>query len=66
MTIDDGFEPTQALTPGIATSNVEPEPSEFSDVRAVLWLIDPESRHGWREFYVRAPKPPKPGGKVGF
>ncbi len=29
---------------------------------AVLWLPDPEQRHGWREFYVRK-QAPKPGAK---
>lgn len=30
---------------------------------AVLWLIDPEARRGWREHYVR--KQPK-GRKMGY
>lgn len=29
---------------------------------AVLWLIDPEARRGWREYYVKRETPePKPG-----
>lgn len=29
---------------------------------AVLWVPDPEQRHGWREYYVKR-QPPKPNGK---
>jgi len=29
---------------------------------AVLWIPDPEQRHGWREFYVKRATP-KPGSK---
>lgn len=33
---------------------------------AVLWLIDPEQRHGFREYYVKK-QAPKPNGKlIGF
>lgn len=28
---------------------------------AVLWVPDPEQRHGWREFYIRRER--KPGQK---
>lgn len=31
----------------------EPETSGLDDVAAVLWVPDPEQRHGWREVYVR-------------
>lgn len=40
-------------------------PTGYDGVSAVLWLPDPEQRHGWREYYVLAPSQ-KPGGKVGF
>lgn len=30
---------------------------------AVLWLIDPEQRHGFREYYVKKQSPTKPNGK---
>ncbi len=30
---------------------------------AVLWLIDPEARRGFREYYVKK-QAPKPGGKL--
>jgi hypothetical protein len=35
----------------------------MSQYAAVLWVPDPEQRHGWREYYVRhGPQPkPKPG-----
>lgn len=29
---------------------------------AVLWLPDPEQRHGWREYYVKR-EGPKPGSR---
>lgn len=29
---------------------------------AVLWVIDPEQRHGWREYYVKR-QAPKPGAR---
>ena len=49
----------------------EDAPSSYDGVAAVLWVPDPEQRHGWREFYVRKPGgpggPEKPGGgKWGF
>ena len=31
----------------------------------VLWVPDPEQRHGWREFYCAKPKP-APGPGMGF
>lgn len=37
---------------------------EAGAVAAVLWIPDPEQRHGWREFYVRR-DPPRPS-RVGF
>lgn len=66
MSIDDDCMPAGELASGHADSNVAPTPTEFDGVRAVLWLPDPESRHGWREFYVREPEKKKPGGRVGF
>lgn len=34
---------------------------------AVLWVPDPEQRHGWREFYVYPDAWQKPSGKrLGF
>lgn len=32
-------------------------PSDHADVAAVLWVPDPEQRHGWREVYVRRTAP---------
>lgn len=29
-----------------------------SHPKAVLWVPDPEQRHGWREFYVEPEAPP--------
>lgn len=31
-----------------------PEDKPPVQVKAVLWVPDPEQRHGWREYYVRA------------
>lgn len=64
--IDDGYPPVPELSTGHAESSVEPANGSFDDVRAILWLPDPETRRGWREFYVRDPVPKKPGGRVGF
>lgn len=38
------------------------EASHISEFAAVLWLPDPEQRHGFREYYVRKVAP-KPGGR---
>lgn len=33
----------------------------------VLWVPDPEQRHGWREYYVKRTATPKPGArKMGY
>lgn len=40
--------------PDMERGHAETGPSsEFADVAAVLWVPDPEQRHGWREVYVR-------------
>ncbi len=45
-----------------------PEDAPRPPLRAVLWLPDPEQRHGWREHYVRAKSDPKaaPDRSLGF
>lgn len=48
------------LTSGFASSTVGAV-DEKPDVAAVLWVPDPEQRHGWREYYVnRDTSPPAP------
>jgi len=43
------------------------EPSDPRKVKAVLWVIDPEMRHGWREVYVVADaKKPRRQPAMGF
>lgn len=41
-------------------------PAQPDHPAAVLWVPDPEQRHGWREFYVAKAPTPKPGRAVGF
>jgi hypothetical protein len=61
--MDDKAGPAEELATGVAELE-HPGPATW-DAIAVLWIPDPEQRHGWREFYVRSP-PAKPGGKYGF
>lgn len=44
------------------------EVSGMDQYSAVLWVPDPEQRHGWREYYVRkGNNQPKPGARgMGF
>ncbi len=37
---------------------VTPPDEERPEMAAVLWVPDPEQRHGWREFYVTKPGAP--------
>lgn len=40
---------------------------EPSKPAQILWVPDPEQRHGWREWYVSPDKPNgKPKGRIGF
>ncbi len=64
--VNDGFTPANELRIGRVESSVVTAPTAFSGLRAILWLPDPEQRHGWREFYVYDPPTPKPGGRAGF
>jgi hypothetical protein len=50
----------------IEAGNVEELDSTPDRPIAVLWLPDPEQRHGWREYYVAKHAAPKPGRPLGF
>lgn len=41
----------------VTVGHVETRPEDVSSDHpaAVLWILDPEQRHGWREFYVKRP-----------
>jgi len=48
--------------PAVQVGKVElVEPSGMDQYAAVLWVPDPEQRHGWREYYVRQRFESKPG-----
>lgn len=36
------------------------------ETAAILWVPDPEQRHGWREYYVRHAKPNAKPRTMGF
>jgi hypothetical protein len=59
-------EPPVKLDPGhVETGAPVPPPSDIP--KAILWIPDPEQRHGWREFCVRPqPSAPKPKRSMGF
>ncbi len=44
---------------GSAEARRADAPATYDGVLSVLWLPDPEQRHGWREHYIRAPEAPK-------
>lgn len=60
--IDDDLLSPERLATGSTQSVQEDAPSSYVGVKAVLWLPDPEQRHGWREFYIRDQEQ-KPGSK---
>lgn len=50
----------------IDVGTVEQVTEEADRPVCVLWLIDPEQRHGFREYYVKK-QAPKPGArKMGY
>ena len=57
-------EPVWAIedTVSLAVGNAEDVGTDPERAIAVLWLPDPEQRHGWREYYVKKTAP-KPGNK---
>lgn len=40
-------------TPDVAVGHAEAGKDDEDHPAAVLWVPDPEQRHGWREFYVK-------------
>jgi hypothetical protein len=65
--VDDGNEPASELGTGhVEADEARPATGYYDGVRAVLWVPDPEQRHGWRELYVHEPAAKKPGGRIGF
>lgn len=39
---------------------------EAWNTAGILWLPDPETRHGWREYYIKRPKPGAASRGMGF
>jgi hypothetical protein len=58
------LEETTPLAYGSGDSDMTPDAPERP--AGVLWLPDPEQRHGWREHYVWRPAPPIPTRPFGF
>ncbi len=52
-------------TPSVTIGAAEPGSPDIGRAVAVLWVPDPEQRHGIREFYVY-PASPKEGRPLGF
>jgi hypothetical protein len=48
---------------GLGAGHGLPAEPEARQTRAVLWVPDPEQRHGWREYYVKA-EAPKPASRA--
>jgi hypothetical protein len=62
---EDEWDETPVTATVGSASVTESGPTSTVDFAAVLWVPDPEQRHGWREFYIRRDQ--KPNGKaIGF
>jgi len=49
----------------IVTGKVDQVSEDSDRPVAVLWVPDPEQRHGWREYYVKKAMP-KPCDRMGY
>lgn len=63
----DWYDETPAPTVGAAhPSSGGDDPSDLADFAAILWVPDPEQRHGWRELWVRKPDAKPASRPMGF